>query len=66
MVFFRIRLGKILIWQNFHKRESPTLKLNHFLLTHCSIIVAFEIVSVFADMQCNGIPWYIFVENYIC
>ena len=25
MVFFRTRLGKILIWQNFLKRESPTL-----------------------------------------
>ena len=27
MVFFRTRLGKILIWQNFLKPESPTLKL---------------------------------------
>ena len=27
MGFFRTRLGKILIWQNFLKRESPALKL---------------------------------------
>ena len=26
MVFFETRLGKILIWQKFLKRESPTLK----------------------------------------
>ena len=27
MVFLQTRLKKILIWQNFLKRESPTLKL---------------------------------------
>ena len=26
MVFFRARMGKILICQKFHKRESQTLK----------------------------------------
>ena len=33
MVIFRTRLGKILIWQNFKERETPTL------IIKCSISV---------------------------
>ena len=35
MVFFRARQGKILIWQNFIKRESPTLNFKLHLPTIC-------------------------------
>ena len=38
MVFFRARQGKILIWQNFIKRESPTLNFKLHLPTICKKI----------------------------
>ena len=38
MVFFRTRLGKISIWQEFSKRESPTLmtRLKYVQIDHGS------------------------------
>ena len=54
MVFFSTRLGKILIWQSFLGRESPTFIIDVYFLTAA---VTPQIVNPTAELVIPiGIP----------
>ena len=61
MVFFRTRLGKILLWQKFLKRESLNLRLSMLTIFNIDDVNGVVVVSLF---NCERISNFVLIIDF--
>ena len=61
MVFFRTRLGKILLWQKFLKRESLNLRLSMLTIFNIDDVNGVVVVSSF---NCERISNFVLIIDF--